>query len=352
MTQKRQSNFELLRIFSMFLIVTSHFAVHGTYESPNYSTAEQIALDILRIGGKLGSNVFVMIGAYFLVGKRFKIERVIRIIVQVWLYSIGVLAIASIFLRLAKLNVYQSILPFPETYWFATTYILLLLFIPVLNRIINLVGKKGLEFILWTLFISWVILPSFKLVTFGLINFTWFAFLYLAVSYIKLYTGNKLANISWGTVGMVTLGITILSIFWFHLVSHFIPEKLDDAIVQLHQNGLLTVILSFSLFLYAKESKVFISSFINYLGGLTFAVYLIHEHPIMREIIWEFVDNQRINGFFTMLFGGILLASIVFILTMGLAIVTEKILQPLIDFLTLKGTNMVNYILDEIKVEV
>ncbi len=352
MSQKRQSNFELLRIFSMFLIVGSHFAVHGTYESPDYSTIEQIALDILRIGGKLGSNVFVMIGAYFLVGKNFKFERVIRIGVQVWLYSIGILAIAAYFLHLDKNDVYLSIFPFPDAYWFATTYILLLLFIPVLNKLISLVGKNGLEFILSTLFMLWIVLPSLNLATFGLNNFTWFAFLYLAVSYIKLYTDDKLSQIPWGMVGITTLAITILLIVWFHLVSHFIPEKLNDVLIQLRQNGLLTVILSFSLFLFAKESKVFISPVVNYLSGLTFTVYLIHEHPIMRPIIWGVVDNQRFDGFFQMIGGGILSAILVFVITMMISIVTERILHPLMNVITNKGLVMVNYFMDYLKEEI
>lgn len=352
MSQKRQSNFELLRIFSMFLIVGSHFAVHGTYESPDYSTIEQIVLDILRIGGKLGSNIFVMIGAYFLVGKPFKIERVIRIGVQVWLYSIGILAIVAYFLPIDKKDVYLAIFPFPDAYWFATTYILLLLFIPVLNKLINLVGKKGLELILWALFILWIVLPSLNLGTFGLINFTWFVFLYLAVSYIKLFTGDKLSQVPWGMVGLTTLAITILSILWFHLVSHFIPEKLNDVLIQLRQNGLLTVILSFSLFLFAKESKVFISPVVNYLSGLTFTVYLIHEHPIMRPIIWGVVDNKRFNGFFSMIGGGILSATLVFVITMLISMMTEKMLHPLMNFLTHKGSIMVNYFINYLKEEI
>lgn len=351
MAKERQSNFELLRIVSMFLIVLSHFSVHGTYQSPNYSTSEQMALDILRIGGKLGSNIFVMIGAYFLVDKRFKVERVISIIVQVWLYAVGILTVTTIFLHLAKIGVYQSILPFPDTYWFATTYILLLLFIPVLNRIINLVGKKGLEYILWTLIIIWIILPSFKLTTFGLINFTWFAFLYLAVSYIKLYADNKLSSVPWGIVGLMTLVLTILTIFWFHMVSHYIPEKLSNSIVQLNQNGLLTVILSFSLFFMAHESKVFVSPIINYLGSLTFAVYLIHEHPIMRGLIWRFVDNQRFTGFFTMLLLGIGIAFVVYVLTLLVSMLTEKLLQPIIHYLTKRIANFVEMVLAEVDAE-
>lgn len=348
MTKIRQSNFELLRIVSMILIVISHFSVHGTYERVDYSTHEQIALDVLRIGGKLGSNLFVMIGSYFLVNKNFKIQRVFTVIFQVWFYGVGILLIASIFLQLSKRRVYQSLIPFPQTYWFATTYVLLLIATPILNHIIHYLGKRGLTYLIATLSFFWIILPSLKLETFGLTNVTWFIFLYLTVGWIKIYLKPNLKKFPWGSIAMITLFLTVGNVFWFHGLSHLMPEKMNDALIQLSQSGLLTVIMSFSIFLFTVQSDVFYSKVVNYISNLIFAVYLIHEHPIMRDIIWKTVDNQQFVGGINMLLKGILIGLLVFCLTVILAIFSEKLMIPIINYLTKVFTQWSNMIANKI----
>ena len=41
----------------------------------------------MTIGGKVGVDVFVMIGAYFLVGKSFKFKRVVKLILMIIFYT-------------------------------------------------------------------------------------------------------------------------------------------------------------------------------------------------------------------------------------------------------------------------
>ena len=87
---KRQSNFELLRIVAMLMIVFHHFAYHGAF---NYdSTSISISYfwySLIIMGGKIGVNIFILISAYFLIlssGINFK--KIFKIIGQVLFYSI------------------------------------------------------------------------------------------------------------------------------------------------------------------------------------------------------------------------------------------------------------------------
>ena len=73
---KRQSNFELLRIISMILIIAHHYAIHGGFElSKQAFSAQLFFLQVLSYGGKLGVNLFVLISGYFLVTSRCKLKK-------------------------------------------------------------------------------------------------------------------------------------------------------------------------------------------------------------------------------------------------------------------------------------
>lgn len=69
---KRQSNFELLRIFAMFMIVAHHLSVHGIvpdafYESNSFLNKSFAAF--LIPGGTIGVALFFMLSGFFLCGK-------------------------------------------------------------------------------------------------------------------------------------------------------------------------------------------------------------------------------------------------------------------------------------------
>ena len=81
--EQRLSNFELLRIIAMILIILHHYAYHGNLISiPNDNFNKYVAVFII-VGGKVGVNVFVLITGYFLINSKFKIKKVIQLILQV-----------------------------------------------------------------------------------------------------------------------------------------------------------------------------------------------------------------------------------------------------------------------------
>lgn len=64
----RKTKYEVLRIIAMFMIVLAHYAYHGGVMFEG-NMLNQVVGSVLAIGGKLGVNLFVIIGSYFLVDK-------------------------------------------------------------------------------------------------------------------------------------------------------------------------------------------------------------------------------------------------------------------------------------------
>ena len=77
---KRNSNIEILRILSMLFIIAHHYAVHGFDLSAGSFTVNEVTLQILSLGGKIGVNVFVFITGYFMINSRFDAKKLLKLI--------------------------------------------------------------------------------------------------------------------------------------------------------------------------------------------------------------------------------------------------------------------------------
>ena len=92
MPAKRQSNFELLRIVAMFMIIALHYLVKGNVAAPwsesrtlvNYTAWLVEAFCIVAV------NCYVLLSGYFLVESEWKPGRALSLLFQVLFYSLAV----------------------------------------------------------------------------------------------------------------------------------------------------------------------------------------------------------------------------------------------------------------------
>ncbi|UUX33631.1 acyltransferase family protein [Fundicoccus culcitae] len=335
---ERNSNFELLRIISMFLIVVHHFSVHGNFDTRDVFSYEKIALDILYIGGKLGVNIFVMIGAYFLVGKSFKWRRPVGVLIDMLVYNWGLFVVILLFRPniLTAERIYQMLVPFPNYYWFPTNYILLLMLTPVLNYFIRRVSELTLRYTLILLTVIWVFVPSLELTGIGYSDLSWFVYLYLLVAYIKLYPNVILNSPTFAKrLFWLSMTLTVVSILYFNAIGIVLPDKLAYGTFFLGSNKILTVGNSLGLWLWFKNRKPFSNHLINITAQAMFGVYLIHEQPLMRHIIWYHVDNSRVQGFWAMIAYGLIASAVVFVGCTLIDMLKNAILNPTLNKLSL-----------------
>lgn len=265
----RQSNFELLRIIAMLMIIGSHLKFDNA--------------PITKSFGQIGVMLFLLISAYFLYDSKFKISSFLRIVFETVFYSI-LIFIVEIIYDFAKfgsydfklINLVRSVLVlFYGSYWFMPNYLAIYLIFPFLNLIAKKLNKAQFTYFL-VVFIGIISLaseliraeytPDFQRVVFCLI---WYIMVYFIGCYIKKYSDCK--SLSSKKVAIVG-GVFCLAI---QIYSAFIDH--GSYLMFALRNDYNLVFLSIFIFLFFKNLNLKNSKFINTVASTTLGVYLIHE---------------------------------------------------------------------------
>ena len=197
MAVKRQANFELLRIVAMGMIIVLHYLSRGGILAPfgeNADVLNHVAW-LIESFCMVSVNCYVLISGYFLVESEWKPERILSLAAQVLFYSVLIPA-AMLCLGMisgTELSIYDWLIfvfPFQtEHYWFATHYLILYLFAPLLAAGVQKMEKRTLQIIIFILLLFFSIgktVIPFALATdtYGY-HYGWFLCLFLVAAYIR-----------------------------------------------------------------------------------------------------------------------------------------------------------------------
>jgi len=295
----RNSNFELLRILCMVMIVAHHYSVHGGWEfNKEIFSINRYFVQLLSLGGKLGVNCFVLLSGYFMVGKTgFKYRRLIKQGAQILFYVVVLEACAMIFsgkgfdaILLAKKTIY-SIYKMKQ-WWFVWPYFALMLFAPFINSMLAGIDKKTHLKMLALMLLIWSIVPFFTGFSLVYNNFVWFVMLYILAGYIRrcpacedgvcLRRANRYLIIS----GLLYLALA-LYVLCFDLLGTRWAFFAKNCTRLSQQQSPLTVALAVSLLLAFRNMKPRFNKTVNLLASATFGVYLIHEYSSVRTFLWK-----------------------------------------------------------------
>lgn len=139
----RQSNIELLRLLAMFFVLVIH-ADFWALDVPTYSDLETDATStigrlLFAAFSVVGVDTFVLISGWF--GIRPSIKSTCKFIFQVYFFLIIFLFVSFFFVDIT-LREAVSYLLLNNDYWFAKSYIGLLLVAPLLNAFVEKASKK------------------------------------------------------------------------------------------------------------------------------------------------------------------------------------------------------------------
>lgn len=298
MQAKRQANFEMLRIVAMLMIIVLHYLNKSElvllytqeHSAVNYTAQLIEAFCIVAV------NCYVLLSGYFLVESAWKLERVVSLVAQVLFYSllIPVVLICAGVVAADELSVYDwlnYVLPIEtEHYWFATAYLIMYLFAPLLAAGVKAVERRTLQMIIGVMalyFCVWKSVLPASLATdrYGY-DYGWFLFLFLVAAYIRLYGLPKLEKKR--NAAILYVG-TSMGIFVLMVVSGILAEVLPPFAYYMDMpdtyNHILCLLSSIGLFMLFKDMKPWEGKaveVIRHLAPYTFGVYLLHEHILVR----------------------------------------------------------------------
>ena len=287
----RESNIELLRIVSMFLVVLSHFYVHGAWPLVNELTFNNVAIYALDVG-KIGVAAFVLISGYFLISKSFDIIKLAKLVLQIWFYGIVTLIIAYVFETsvITEKFFWGSIMPFYSLNWFAKAYLLLYLVFPLINRLIRHLEKKRLKRYILGFGFIWTVLPVFSMYEHGNIRIT-VMFIYCIGAYLYLYGCRWLNNMKNTIILSFTsyfaIILTVIILWWMSLSDGFFMAKPSSFLAL---NSVLVLLCGIGLFCTFVNIKIK-SNIINKIASTMFGVYLIHDNPMIAGWMWNKLLN-------------------------------------------------------------
>lgn len=306
--QKRNSNIELLRVISMLMIVLAHLLIKTSALWEMNSDHPAYYISWLLYALCLTSvNCYVLISGYFGAESKFKLDRLIRIYFQVLFYSVGIAVVMRLChfdLKSGWLNV---LLPITRReYWFATVYMGLCCLTPFLNLALKNISEKQLRQLLLVLGILFCVIPTCLyadswLEDGGAYGIVWFVFLYLTGGYIKKYCANgRKKSGFYYLVSILILPVSkiiVLLIGKIDVISAALSEntifKISELLYSLNSLPVTCAsIFLFLLFCSIEIKSESVSKMINFIGSLTFGIYLIHNNRNLSGHLWE---GARIN---------------------------------------------------------
>lgn len=330
MEKVRNSNFELMRIVSMFFIVLWHVIMHGNVLSNCMNPAIKIMLEIIMFCIIIHVNSFIVLSGYFQSKSKFKLSKLIKIFLQVVFYSFTILLLA---VKLGWIQDYTIVtlinnvlLSSLNNYWFIKVYLVMYIFSDYMNKFIDRLTQNEYKSFLIISFIVLSIIPFLtgnKVVFndgYTIINFI---FLYMIGGYLRRYPLKETYHFK----NMSINGYRMFLLFGFFslaginfLINHFALEINGMS----HIFSEISARIGLSYFQYstpfAMIQTVFYfeffrtlklqNKFINKISNCAFGIYLIHDNEIIRMHIYKILKID--NGVFSSykIFPKIILVSI------------------------------------------
>lgn len=312
MKQCRNSSLDLLRIVSMMMVIGLHFFNHGGLlgESPVPGSANWYLVNLIYSLCYVCVNCFVLLSGYFQCEASFKLKRVVSTWLQAAVYSVGIYFLYSILKGTFSLSelLNNGLVVTMQRYWFVSSYIIMYALSPFLNCAIAQMSKRmhflcccvllGLFSVLSNIFY----ISDFAYLVGGY-SPIWFCTLYITAAYIRKHVPVN-GNHRIPALMMYFLCASVIAIERFAAIAItpmiFGSVKLYSLFYS--NNSIMTAAASIALLLFFRSIEIkntLAEKAIRFFAPLAFGVYLIHDHIITRQIIWNWLKPAVLhNSFF------------------------------------------------------
>lgn len=290
----RNQSLDLLRILAMMMICFFHYVIHGNGEQifSEAFSGQQVVSYALGSWGLVGVTCFFMISSYFMLDREeVSANKWILLCGEVVsIYMICIVIAASLGVNITTRTLMNGIMaPLNGSYWYVTAYLLLIPITPYLNLVIKKCDNRNLIFLtIFTCFVNFCLTPVFNFLG----GKTGTDILFLAISLyfvtacmkrkiIVLNIHGRKLLIAYILVIATECGLSLIaSETGFLQISHHIYDLVDIY-------SPIPVVLGIMTFVYFQNSNVNVGRGISKIATHTFSVYLLHENPEFRYLIWD-----------------------------------------------------------------
>lgn len=360
---QRNSSIELLRIISMVMIVSCHFATHGGFSfDTNVLTIPRLWWNFIEMGGNFGVNVFVLISGYFLIESKsdvFDFKKILKFWSQLFTYTLGMYLFYCL-IGISDFGLVSLIKTFfPITFgpwWFASTYFVLYLIHPFLNMLLRKLDKKTYKALVVTFLTLWCVIPTLTTSPYQSNNMIWFITLYCVSGYVRLFGLNpKFSTKHYFLFWLFFSALRYLSCVVLMVIGLKIPSVSGYSLYLYDTQSILTFLSALSLFMAFEKWNMGYNKWINIIASASFGVYLIHDHKISRSFLWHtvFKNAQYQNSIFIIPYSVIVVAIIYIACTLIDLLRKNTIEKPILKFINAHSeklikpfANIIDYIKD------
>lgn len=314
----RDSNIELLRILSMFLVLIFHadYLSLGVPKQADImdSCGSALMRSMIESCSVVCVNAFILVSGWY--GINGKIYRFLQLVFQALFISISLYAMMRALGLTYEMTISEwiEILLFKHKgYWFVRAYIILYLFAPVLNAFVSNSDRLQLKYFLIGFFVVQC--------AYGFYNYGgWYAGGYSPLSFVGLYLlarymrlfPIRFAQFSRNVDISIYLILSVM-IAVCSLIFTFFFNK-GDTVLMLYSSPLVILSSVFFFLFFTKLS--FRSTFVNWVAASSFSVYLVHTSPsIYRPYFVNVIRNwfdMESSGFFILYTSVLIIALYVF----------------------------------------
>ena len=323
---QRNSSIELLRILCMMQVIFLHVCNHGGYTSIGRPMGGEVGAIywIIMFMSRCPVYVFIIISGYFsCTGKNmFPIKKITTSYWPMLFYSVAI-PVLIYFADLGKVSGImwgRAAFPFlSRTWYFMTLYIIILVISPFLNKIIQSISRKeylGLLGVMFFILCIWqfvahcpkvddVIRTDNVFATENGKSIYDFIFMYFLGGFLRLHGFfKKPVNPVWYALAFLACGFINV------VICYFMPKGYKSFL--LYNDNPFTVIQCVCLFGFFNSFQ-FVSKPINIISGCNIGIYMLHEHPLTRAVIWKYLGIKDESFFQNNYYLLVILGIIVFI---------------------------------------
>lgn len=319
--KKINTGINLFKLFSMFMIALLHVLGIGGITGAAAGTSSYYPVYLMQNAAFCAVNCYALVSGYLMLGKEIKPSRITELWFEVFFYSVSISAIMMIVYRdlFSARNIVYAVTPIiSNQYWYMTSYFMMYLFVPMMNKFADAANKKVFTATIVVILVLTTGSLMIKQDGFRLndgYSPIWLMIMYLVGAYMKKFNvGAKMKK--W--LALLLYVISSLCSFILCVFSKkLLKIMLGNDISYLSYTSPFVVLSAIFLFIFFSKLKFGkkTEKLINYITPAALGVYLIHTHPLVFNKLMKDIAMPLVNhGTAAMIFGSVAMALAVFII--------------------------------------